>query len=353
MQPREAALGESALAAGEDPLRIGMIGAGFIAQVAHLYAFSCIPKARIVALAEPHDGLREAVSQRFSIKYSTADYRELLRQSDIDGVVICVPRRAQSRLVAEFLSENQAVLSEKPMATTLAEAEHMVAMAQRSGAPWMVGYMKRHDKGVQQFAQLLSEMRTSGEFGEILHVGMRDFCANYGIARPEYIARQGARPIRYPECALAPDFVPKLFHVSYDYTTNVVSHDINLLRMFFGDALAAIDFSVHPGGLQRASFDANGIPISLVAGPIDLGAGINASMSPSHAGAQASSYHLHSRVKQVASFSWKTPDSRRVVSSHRRSTFGHSRRRRELSLIVSVPNPCLKTAAPRRSPISH
>ena len=96
---------------------------------------------------------------------------------DIDGVVICVPRRAQSLLVTEFISENQAVLSEKPMAMTLAEAEGMVEKAQRSGARWMVGYMKRHDRGVQRFARLLSELRASGELGEILHVGMRDFCA--------------------------------------------------------------------------------------------------------------------------------------------------------------------------------
>ena len=248
-----------------------MIGAGFIAQVAHLYAFSCISEARIVALAEPHDGLREAVTHRFDIETSTADYRELLRRTDIDGVVICIPRRAQSRLVVEILSENRAVLSEKPMATTLVEAKHMVAIAQRSGRPWMVGYMKRHDKGVQRFAKLLSELRTSGEFGEILHVGMRDFCAAYGVARPKYIARQGARPTRYPESAAAPDYVPDILHSAYEYTINVASHDINLLRMFFGDALTATDLSVHPGGLQRARFDASGIPISLVVGPVDLG----------------------------------------------------------------------------------
>jgi len=271
MQRKEAAFGASALAAREEPLRIGMIGAGFIAQAAHLYAFSRISEARIVALAEPHDGLREAVARRFAIGTSTANYRDLLCRPDIDGVVICVPRRAQSLLVTEFISENQAVLSEKPMAMTLAEAEGMVEKAQRSGARWMVGYMKRHDRGVQRFARLLSELRASGELGEILHVGMRDFCAVYGIAKPEYIARNGARPIRYPESTAAPDFVPDILHSNYEYTINVASHDINLLRMFFGEGLTVTNFSIHPGGLQCASFDSSGIPISLVVGPADLG----------------------------------------------------------------------------------
>jgi predicted dehydrogenase len=181
MQQKEAAFGAPALAAREEPLRIGMIGAGFIAQVAHLYAFSRISEARIVAVAEPHDGLREAASHRFAVKTSTANYRDLLCRPDIDGVVICLPRRAQS-LVTEFISENQVVLSEKPTAMTLAEAEGMVPTVQRSGARWMVGHMKRDDRGVQRFARLLAELRTSGGLGEILQVAMRDFCAVYGVA---------------------------------------------------------------------------------------------------------------------------------------------------------------------------
>src|ERR1700686_3042659 len=92
-----------------EPVRIGVIGAGFIAQVAHLYALSGIPEARIVALAEPDDGLREAVSRRFGIQSAYSAYQEVLNRTDIEALVICVPRRAQSRLVAEALSKARAV----------------------------------------------------------------------------------------------------------------------------------------------------------------------------------------------------------------------------------------------------
>ena len=92
-----------------EPLRIGVIGAGFIAQVAHLYALSRIPEARIVALAEPDDGLREAVSRLFGIEFAAPAYQEILDRGDIDAMVICVPRRAQSHLVMKALTGTRAI----------------------------------------------------------------------------------------------------------------------------------------------------------------------------------------------------------------------------------------------------
>src|SRR6266404_5223536 len=80
-----------------EPVRIGVIGAGFIAQVAHLYALSRIPEARVVALAEPDDGLRKTVSQLFGIESAFCAYQEIFDRGDIEALVICIPRRAQSR----------------------------------------------------------------------------------------------------------------------------------------------------------------------------------------------------------------------------------------------------------------
>jgi predicted dehydrogenase len=255
----------------KEPLRIGVIGAGFIAQVAHLYALSQIAEARIVALAEPDDGLRGAVSRHFGIKSAVCDYQEVLDRSDIEALIICVPRRAQSLLVAEALSNNRAVLSEKPMAMTLEEAKKMVSIAGRSGAPWAIGYMKRYDLGVRGFEELLMSLRVSGELGTVVDVHMRDFCGTYGVAAPAHVRRKGSRQIRYPEAAVAPDFIPDSLHGKYEYTLNVASHDINLLRCFFGDDIKPNRFSVRTSGVQHMTFEAGGFSINLVVAPVDVG----------------------------------------------------------------------------------
>lgn len=254
-----------------DPLRLGVIGAGFIAQIAHLYAFSRIPGARVIAIAEPHDQLRAEVSRRFGIPEAVSSYQDVLARSDVDAVVICAPRRAQSRIVTEALSSARAVLSEKPMAMTLEEAAHMVSIAKRSGATWMVGYMKRYDAGVQHFARQLSDLRDSGELGGIVDVNMRDFCASYGVAPPEHIRRDGPRPIRYSEAPLAPGFVAADLRKDYEYTVNVASHDINLLRLFFGEHLSPVTFRLTRQGSQRAVFDAGRFAINLIVAPVDIG----------------------------------------------------------------------------------
>jgi predicted dehydrogenase len=254
-----------------EPVRIGVIGAGFIAQVAHLCALSRIPEARVVALAEPDDGLREAVSCRFGIQSAFCAYQEVLDRSDIEALVICVPRRAQSHLVTKALSGARAVLSEKPMAMTLEEATKMVSIAQLSGTSWTVGYMKRYDVGVQRFSNLFMSLRASGELGTIVDVHMRDFCGAYGVAAPPHVRRTGSRQIRYPEAPMAPAFIPDTLRTDYEYTLNVASHDINLLRALFGDDITPRRFSVRPNRAQRMLFEAGGFLIDLVAAPVDIG----------------------------------------------------------------------------------
>lgn len=252
-------------------VRIGVIGAGFIAQVAHLYSFSRISEVRLVALAEPHDDLRHAVARRFGIEDTTSDYYTLLERTDLDAVIVCVPRRAQSLVVADALAKAPAVLSEKPAAMTVEEAERIAGIAQRSRAIWAVGYMKRHDVGVRSFAKLLTGLINDDRLGAILDVSMRDACGVYGVAVPDHICREGKRLIRYPEAPIAPDFVPDDRQADYEYTLNVASHDINLLRMFFGDALAVERFSVRREGTQLALLDSGAFPISLTVMPAALG----------------------------------------------------------------------------------
>jgi predicted dehydrogenase len=258
------------LTAAKD-VRIGVIGAGFIAQVAHLYSFSRLSSARVVALSEPHDGLRQAVASHFGIENASSDYHALLDRTDLDAVVICVPRRAQSLVVADALARAPAVLSEKPIAMTVGEAKRMIGIAEKSRTTWAVGYMKRHDVGVRGFRRLLTDLTTEGSLGTLLEVSMRDACGVYGVPAPDHVRREGKRPFYYPEADPVPDFVAADLRSDYEYSINVASHDINLLRMLFGDALTVGSFSVRRAGAQHALLHAGAFPISLAVMPANLG----------------------------------------------------------------------------------
>ena len=253
------------------PIRVGVIGGGFIAQVAHLHSLSRIDGVQLAALAEPHDELRNAVAHRFGIDRAVRDHRELLNSGAVDAVVVSLPRRAQSLVVADVLSNVPAVLSEKPMAMTLVEGQQMLAVARRSGAIWGVGYMKRHDVGVRRFAKLINGLRNDGSLGPILDVRMRDACAEYWVAKPDHVRRDGKRPVRFPEAACTPEFVPHTLTSDYEYTINVASHDLNLLRMLFGDALTVKSFHVQRGGAQHATLATGDFLIGLTVVPASVG----------------------------------------------------------------------------------
>src|SRR5438046_295524 len=97
-------------------LNIGMIGAGFIGQLAHLMNYVEIKDCRVLALAEYRPELRRRVAQRFEIPRTYATHHELLQDADVDAVVVVTPRAFTAPVVLDCLKAGKHVLSEKPMA---------------------------------------------------------------------------------------------------------------------------------------------------------------------------------------------------------------------------------------------
>src|SRR5947209_4014157 len=96
-------------------LNIGMIGAGFIGQLAHLMNFTELTECRVVALAEFRPELRRRVAARFEIARTYATHRELLQDAQVDAVVVVTPRTYTGPVTLDCLKANKHVLSEKPM----------------------------------------------------------------------------------------------------------------------------------------------------------------------------------------------------------------------------------------------
>lgn len=94
------------------------------------------------------------------------DYRELLGQ--VDAVSIAAPTELHHEIAMPFLERGTAVLVEKPMARTLAEADAMIAAAQASGATLAVGQTERYNPAVTAVMPLV----TSPRFIEVHRLGV-------------------------------------------------------------------------------------------------------------------------------------------------------------------------------------
>jgi predicted dehydrogenase len=94
------------------------------------------------------------------------DYRELLGQ--VDAVSIAAPTELHHDIAIPFLERGTAVLVEKPMARTLAEADAMIAAAAKSGATLAVGQTERYNPAIATVLPLV----TSPRFIEVHRLGV-------------------------------------------------------------------------------------------------------------------------------------------------------------------------------------
>ena len=220
---------------------IGMIGAGFIGQLAHLANYVEIRNCRVVALAELRPELRRRVALRYEIPRTYPTHRELLADPEVEAVVVVTPRPHTAAVVADCLAAGKHVLSEKPMAGTAESGLRLVEAAASRGVVYAVGYMKRHDEGVQIAKRMLDEARASGRLGPVLHA--RSHCymgESYASAdgnvvtdeKPDYADAGGS---------IGPDWLPADRRAPFAAFVNTYSHNTNLLRFLF-DAVPAVAY---------------------------------------------------------------------------------------------------------------
>ncbi len=252
------------------PTRLCVIGAGFISQVVHLPVFQSLDTCHIVGLADNRPAFCAEVARQYHIAAHVPDLRAAFAL-DADAYVIVLPRRAMGPAVKAALATGRAVLAEKPMGHTLAQARDLADAADRSGSALAVGFMKRHDPGVQLFKRTLAERVRDGSLGAIAHVAMRDYCATYAVPIPHHRVGARGRQARYDEWPSMPDGLPVEHQADFEQTVNVMSHDINLLRFVLGQPVMAASLRVRSGRMQMAVLDAGRFDVSLEVGRVDTG----------------------------------------------------------------------------------
>lgn len=146
------------------PLKVGVIGAGTIGTV-HSESMQNTGRAELVALCDIDAAKLANRAQRFGVKKTFADYREMLK-SDIEAVVIGVPNYLHRQITLDALAAGKHVLLEKPMTMNAAEAADIVAAVKKSGKVLTVGMCNRQRPEVQAVRDYVQ----SGQFGKIYHI---------------------------------------------------------------------------------------------------------------------------------------------------------------------------------------
>jgi len=137
-------------------VRVGVVGAGLVAQAEHLPYLSALrDRFTVAAIAEPSLTVREALGARYGVAGLYPDYRSMLDAGGLDAVVVTSPAGTHAEVVLAALDAGLHVFVEKPMCITVADADAIIAARDRSGKVVQVGTMKRYDPAVEAMLEAL------------------------------------------------------------------------------------------------------------------------------------------------------------------------------------------------------
>ena len=137
--------------------RVGVIASGRIARE-HGRGWAECEHTEIVACADSHPEALASYAKDFDVKSTYLDLREMMEKEELDIVSVCSwdPQHAEMT-VAAAAYRPKVVLSEKPMACSLAEGEAMIIACQRNDVKLAIGHQRRFYSAWTEARRLIAD----------------------------------------------------------------------------------------------------------------------------------------------------------------------------------------------------
>ncbi len=152
--------------------RVGMIGVGRIGRLHVENITSFIPRLEIVAAADVAiDASREWLESK-GIKELYTDYRDLLKNDDIEAVIIASATDTHKEIAIAAAEAKKQIFCEKPIDQAVVNNEEVVRAIESAGVLFQVGFNRRFDHNFARVRQLVED----GSIGEvqIIRISSRD-----------------------------------------------------------------------------------------------------------------------------------------------------------------------------------
>lgn len=157
--------------------KVGIIGCGRISRF-HGMPVSSQENAQVVACCDLIPERAREMAGLFGCKKTYQDFEEMIRKEKLDVVHICLPHYLHSPVAVRAMELGCHVLTEKPMAISMEQAEAMVASARKTGKTLGVIFQNRYNAG----SVLVKNCLDSGRLGKILSAK----CSVTWCRTPEY-----------------------------------------------------------------------------------------------------------------------------------------------------------------------
>jgi predicted dehydrogenase len=210
-----------------DRVGFGVIGAGLFGEN-HALVYSRLPGVELVAVCDQNEARAREVAERYGARTYYTDYVQLLAEPDISAVSIATPDFAHSEIALAAAQAGKHILCEKPLATTVEEAQSIVDAAARAGVKLMVDF---HNRVNPPF------------------VAARDSVRDGAIGTPSYAYARLSNTTFVPlEMLSWADRSSALFFLG--------SHAIDIMRFILNDTFARVHAVSRSGILKGLGVDA-------------------------------------------------------------------------------------------------
>ena len=217
-------------------VRLGFVGAGLMAQHAHMVHYWNRTGVEMAALAEGRSATARLVADRYGFGQVYPHHRAMLADARIDSVIAILPFELNGEVVEDVLRADLPVLTEKPQVMTSARGRELVELAHRHDVHYHVGYMKRFDPGVAWAKQTLARwLRSPEAFGTLQ--SLRLWCAHglWDWNRPPHLNAGDPLPDYASRVEEKPDWMCDAGWKVLWRWTNYQSHQTSLARYLIGE----------------------------------------------------------------------------------------------------------------------
>lgn len=187
-------------------IRMGVVGCGSIAQIAHFPSIARCGEARLAAVCDINPDTVQAVAAKWGAEQWFTDHRKMYEKAKLDAVVIATPNNVHRNQAVRAAESGIHVVVEKPLAVTNAEAWDIVKACLNARVKLMVGCDRRFWIHNQWAKELIGQ----GVIGRLLmsrsclhehwynyqnHVAKTDFRLNCKVAGGAALNDTGAHAI--------------------------------------------------------------------------------------------------------------------------------------------------------------
>ena len=137
------------------PLRCAVIGTGHLGSI-HARLLNSIEQVDLVGVIDPHPESRRRVAEQCQTR-AWEHHRQLRGQ--LDAAVIATPTHHHYAVAADLLQDNVHLLIEKPVTSTVAEANGLISMAEKRGRVLQVGHVERFNPAWKAAAPQMEQPR--------------------------------------------------------------------------------------------------------------------------------------------------------------------------------------------------